>query len=67
MMIIGLELALQGQEYNDGLNGMPSMRVGGRREIALPPKLAWGKKGLPGKISPNMWFFFTIEVIDLLK
>jgi peptidylprolyl isomerase len=44
--------------------GIPGMRVGGRRELIIPPALAYGKAGRPPSIPPNAPLVF---VIDLLK
>jgi peptidylprolyl isomerase len=42
--------------------GVIGMRVGGRRQLTIPPKLAYGAKGRPG-IPPNATLVFDIEVI----
>jgi peptidylprolyl isomerase len=44
--------------------GVPGMRVGGRRELVIPPRLAYGAQGYPPAIGPNETLVF---VIDLLK
>ena len=40
------------------------MRVGGRRELTIPPDLAYGPTGSPPAIGPNETLVF---VIDLLR
>lgn len=44
--------------------GVEGMKVGGRRELLLPPELAYGAAGSPPSIGPNETLIF---VIDLLK
>jgi peptidylprolyl isomerase len=43
--------------------GIPGMKEGGRRQLIIPPDLAYGAQGRPG-IAPNETLVF---VIDLLK
>jgi peptidylprolyl isomerase len=47
--------------WNQGVAGM---RVGGRRELVIPPELGYGAQGSPPTIAPNETLVF---VIDLLK
>lgn len=42
--------------------GIPGMRVGGRRELIIPPSLAYGKKGAGSKIPPNSTLVFVIDL-----
>jgi|SRR6478609_4664861 len=44
--------------------GVEGMKVGGRRELLLPPDLAYGPAGSPPSIGPNETLIF---VVDLLK
>jgi FKBP-type peptidyl-prolyl cis-trans isomerase len=49
----------------DGLRkGMVGMRAGGRRELIIPPNLAFGSAGAPPEIPPNAT---VVYVVDLLK
>lgn len=44
--------------------GVAGMREGGRRQLVVPPDLAYGEEGRPPEIGPNDTLVF---VIDLLK
>ena len=44
--------------------GVVGMKVGGRRELKIPPEEAYGKAGNAPKIPPNESLIF---VVDLLK
>src|SRR3954451_17144144 len=42
--------------------GLIGARVGGRRELVIPPKLAYGPQGQPPAIAPNETLVFVIDV-----
>ena len=44
--------------------GMEGMRVGGSREITIPPELGYGKKG-SGPVPPNATLQFSVEVLKV--
>ncbi|MEO5768283.1 MAG: FKBP-type peptidyl-prolyl cis-trans isomerase [Polyangia bacterium] len=46
--------------------GIPGMKVGGKRRLTLPPDFAYGAKGSPGgAIPPNSVLVFEIQLVDV--
>jgi peptidylprolyl isomerase len=43
--------------------GIPGMKVGGRRELIIPSALAYGAKGSPPTIPPNAPLVFVIDLL----
>ena len=45
--------------------GVAGMKVGGRRRIAVPPNLAYGKRGAGGAIGPDETLVFVVDLVGV--
>ncbi|MDQ1625319.1 MAG: hypothetical protein QOJ49_817 [Actinomycetota bacterium] len=45
--------------------GVVGMRVGGRRQLVIPPELGYGQRGAGSAIAPGETLIFVVDLIDL--
>jgi len=57
---IGAHQVIQGWE-----EGVTAMKVGGKRQLRIPPDLAYGKEGYPGAVPPNATLVFDIQLLSV--
>ena len=41
------------------------MKVGGSRQLIVPPSLAYGASGIPGVVAPNAVLVFTVQLMSV--
>ena len=45
--------------------GIEGMKVGGRRQLVIPPALAYGAQGSPPVIGPNETLVFVVDLLNV--
>jgi peptidylprolyl isomerase len=57
---LGAQMVIPGWDQ-----GIAGMKVGGRRELIIPPDLAYGLQGQPPTIAPNATLVFVVDLVSI--
>ena len=54
-----------GQVISGWDTGVQGMKVGGRRQLVIPPHLAYGDRGAGGVIKPGETLIFVVDLLEV--
>lgn len=54
-----------GQVISGWDQGVQGMKVGGRRQLTIPPHLAYGDRGAGGRIKPGETLIFVCDLVSV--
>ena len=54
-----------GQVISGWDTGVQGMKVGGRRQLVIPPQLAYGDRGAGGVIKPGETLIFVVDLLEV--
>jgi peptidylprolyl isomerase len=57
---LGAGMVIQGWDQ-----GVAGMKVGGRRQLVIPPHLGYGQRGAGGVIKPGETLIFVVDLLEV--